>query len=144
MPLLNTSHHTLKILAMLFWYAGGLVLLIKGGGLLIEAAAIKPDRFWTWMAAAFAVLLGGFKAKYLFRHSCRKNLVRIAALDQPKIWQFFSPLFFISLALMILAGAMLSSLAHGSYSLLLCIAALDLAIATALLLSSIVFWKFKA
>ena len=139
--MLAVSHHTLKIFAALVWYAGGLVLLIKGGRLLMEAATIKPDDHWPWTAAAMAVLMGGIKAKYLFNNSCRKNLARIATLVQPRIWQFFRPLFFVFLCLMILAGAAFSRLAHGNYFLLLGIAALDLTIATALLGSSYVFWK---
>ena len=141
MPLPTVSHHTLKVLAALAWYAGGLVLLIKGGSLLMEAAAIRPDKHWPWTAAAIAVLIGGIKARYLFNSYCRKNLARIAALVRPKIWQFFRPVFFTLLFLMILAGAVLSKLAHGNYSLLLCVATLDLAIASALLGSSCVFWK---
>lgn len=139
--MLTVSHHTLKILAALVWYIGGVVLAIKGGSLLMEAAAIKPDKHWPWTAAASAVLIGGIKAKYLFNHSCRKNLARIAALDPPRIWQFFRPVFLVSLILMILAGATLSHISHGHYPLLLCIATLDLAIATALIGSSYVFWK---
>ena len=68
-------------------------------------------------------------------------LRQIEKLAEPKIWQFFRPVFFMFLFLMILAGAALSRLAHGNYFLLLCIAALDLTIATALLGSSYVFWK---
>jgi hypothetical protein len=131
----------LKILAALIWHIGGVVLVIKGGSLLMEAAAIKPDKPWPWAAAVMAVLIGGIKAKYLFNRSCRKNLFRIAALDPPRIWQFFSPVFLVSLILMILAGATLSRISHGNYPLLLCIATLDLAIATALIGSSYVFWK---
>jgi len=42
---------------------------------------------------------------------------------------------------MIITGATLSNLAHGNYPLLIAIAALDLAIAVALLGSSYVFWE---
>ena len=98
---------------------------------------------WTWAAPIFAVMFGGIRARFLFSNSCRKNLARIAALDQPKIWQFFSPVFFILLSLMILAGAALSNIAHGNYPFLLGMAALDLTVAVALLGSSYVFWKHK-
>ena len=138
--MLTVSHHTLKILAALVWYIGGIVLLIKGSSLLMEAELLKPDQHWPWTAAIVAVLIGGVKAKFLFNKNCRKNLARIAALDQPKIWQFFRPVFFMVLFLMILAGATLSNLAHGNYPFLLGIATLDLAIAIALLGSSYVFW----
>lgn len=108
---------------------------------MLEADSIQPDTHWPWVVAIVAMLTGGIKAKLLFNRSCRKNLARIAALDHPKIWQFFRPLFFVFLFLMILFGATLSNLAHGDYIYLLAVAALDIAIAVALLGSGHVFWK---
>jgi hypothetical protein len=131
----------LNILAALVWYIGGIVLLIKGSNLLLEAELLQPDKHWPWTAAITALLIGGIKAKFLFSKSCRKNIARIAALDQPKLWQFFRPVFFLFLLLMIMTGAALSYLAHGKYPFLLGIAALDFTIAIALLGSSYVFWK---
>jgi hypothetical protein len=128
-------------LAALVWYAGGIVLSIKGISLLMEAELLQPDQHWPWTAAVLALLIGGIKARFLFAKSCRKNLARLAALDQPKAWQFFRPVFFVFLLLMILTGATLSFLAHGSYPFLLGVAGLDLTIAVALLGSSYVFWK---
>ena len=110
MPLLTVSHHTLKILAALVWYVGGIVLLIKGGSLLLEAELLQPDKHWPLTAAIVALLIGGIKAKFVFSKSCRKNLDRIATLDQAKIWQFFRPVFFLFLLFMILIGAALSTL----------------------------------
>ena len=141
LPLLSVSHRTLKTLAALFWYVGGIVLLIKGCSLLLEAEGLHPHRFWPWASAAAALLAGALKSKFIFNTSCRRNLVRIAAIDRPKIWQFFRPVFFLFLSLMIFAGAMLSRLAHGNYPFLLGVAALDLTIATGLLGSSHVFWR---
>jgi hypothetical protein len=138
--LLAVSHRTLNILAALVWYAGGIALLIKGGSLLMEAELIEPHRHWPWIAVMIAVLVGGIKAKFLFRDSCRRNRARNAALDQPRIWQFFRPGFFVLLSIMIMVGATLSNLAHGNYPFLLGIAALDLTIAVALLGSSYVLW----
>jgi hypothetical protein len=139
--LLTVSYRILNILAALVWYAGGIVLMIKGCSLLMEAELLQSDRHWPWTAAAGALLIGGIKAKFLFAKSCRKNLARIAALKQPKIWQFFRPVFFFFLLLMILTGAALSKLAHGNYPFLLGVAAVDITIAIALLGSSFVFWK---
>ena len=139
--MLTVSHRALNILAALVWYVGGIVLLIKGCSLLMEAEILQPDQHWPWTAAGVALLIGAIKAKFLFAKSCRKNLTRIAALKQPKIWQFFRPIFFLFLSLMILTGAALSRLAHGNYPFLLGVAGVDITIAIALLGSSYVFWK---
>ncbi len=116
----------------------------KGGRLLIEAASLKPEQNWTWWAIFIGLLIGGLKAKYLFCKSCKKNLARIDLLDKPKIWQFFGLKFFLSLVVMIAAGATLSRMAHNNYIFLLSVAILDISIATALIGSSYVFWKQKA
>jgi hypothetical protein len=123
------------------WYLGGIVLLLKAYSLLAEAKHINPAPFWLWVGVGAGVLIGGLKAKYLFSKACKKNLARIAALEQPKLWQFFKPGFFLGLALMIMLGATLSRVAQGSYPFLIAVAAIDLTIAVALLGSSIVFWK---
>ena len=142
--MLVVSTRSLNILAALIWYFGGIVLLLKGSSLLIEAGALKPEQDWPWLAAVAGPFLGGLKAKFLFTKSCQKNLERIATLDRPKIWQFFRPWFFVVLMIMILAGTTLSRLAHNNYPFLIGVAILDLSIAIALLGSSYAFWKQKA
>jgi hypothetical protein len=137
------SHTTLKLLAAFVWYAGGIVLLLKGSSLLVEANAIQPGLFWPLVIVVCALLFGGIKARFLFSKSCRKNLARIEALSAPKLWQFFRPGFFLALALMIATGATLSRLASGYYVPLLFVALLDLSIGTALLASSVLFWQAK-
>jgi hypothetical protein len=141
---LVTSARTLNVLAALVWYVGGVVLLFKGGSLLLEAAALRPDQGWPWVAGAGGLLLGGLKAKLVFNRSCQRNLDRIARLENPRIWQFFSPRFFVALAAMIATGVSLSRLAQGSYPFLLGVATLDLGIAVALLASGSAYWKAKA
>ncbi len=140
----NISARTLHILAALVWYAGGIVLLLKGGSLLAEAEALEPERLWPWLAGIFGLCLGGLKARFIFGRSIKRNLARIAALDPRRVWQFFSPGFFVALAVMIAAGASLSRLAEGSYPFLIAVGVLDLSIAVALLGSSIVYWQRKA
>ena len=142
--MLVVSTRSLRILAALVWYVGGIVLLLKGGSLLVEADALNPELDWPWLAAAIGALLGSLKARFLFSKSIKKNLDRISALDPPRVWQFFSPRFFVLLAVMILAGATLSRLAHDNYPFLIGVAILDLGIAIALLGSSLVFWKQRA
>ncbi len=142
--MLVASTRSLKILAALVWYVGGTLLLLKGSSLLIEADALKPEEGWPWLAAVAGLFLGGLKAKFLFNRSCQRNLDRIAALDSPRVWQFFRPGFFAILTVMILVGVTLSRLAHNNYPFLIGVAILDLGIAIALLGSSYVFWKQKA
>lgn len=123
------------------WYIGGIVLLLKGSHLLIEADALKPEEDWLWQVAVLGIVLGGMKANFIFNKSCQKNLDRIATLVQPRIWQFFRIRFFVTLTLMILLGVTLSMQAHNNYPMLISVALLDISIGIALLGSSYVFWK---
>lgn len=129
------------MLAAIVWYVGGIVLLLKGSHLLIEANALKPEEDWLWQVAVFGIVLGGMKANFIFNKSCQKNLDRIATLVHPRIWQFFRIRFFVTLTLMILLGVTLSMQAHNNYPMLISVALLDISIGIALLGSSYVFWK---
>jgi len=139
----TVSTQILRQLAILAWYSGSLVLLIKGGSLLLEAHTIKPHQLWYLMAAIIGILFGIIKAVYIFTRSCRNNLKRINELEKPQVWQFFRPGFFFFLALMIILGATLSRLSHGNYPMLLSVGLVDLSVGTALLVSSRVFWQKK-
>ena len=135
---------TLNVLAALVWCLGGVILLVKGGKLLAGATSLFPGSVWPWVVAIAGLLLGAVKGKFLFSRSCKKNLTRISSLRNPRIWQFFSPGFFLLLLLMITAGVVLSRLAHTSFPALIGVAVLDLAVGAALLASSRVFWQQKA
>lgn len=141
---LTKSHDTLKLLAASVWYIGSVVLLIKGRSLLMEAHDIQTSLLWPGLVVVASIFLGFMKAKFIFSKSCRKNILRIETLAQPKLWQFFRPVFFLALALMILTGAILSRLASGHYMGLHGVALLDLTIGIALLTSSIEFWQPKS
>ena len=138
------SARTLNILAALVWLIGGFVLSVKGASLLVEAVLLRSGWFWPGLAIATGLVTGVIQGRLLFVRNCHKNLDRIAALEQPKIWQFYRPGFFVALAAMIATGAALSRLAQGSYPFLLAVAALDLSLSTALLGSSLVFWQRRA
>ncbi len=139
----TVSAQILRQLALLAWYSGSLVLLIKGGSLLLEAHTIKPNQHWYLIAATIGILVGIIKAVYIFTKSCRNNLNRINNLENPQVWQFFRPAFFVFLTLMIILGATLSRLSHGNYPMLLSVGLVDLSVGTALLVSSYVFWQKK-
>jgi hypothetical protein len=136
----HASTSSLKILSALFWYIGGIVLILKGVSLLFKAAKLKPDQIWPWLAFFAGLGLGTLKAKFLFSKSCQRNLARIDALKQPRIWQFFRPGFFVLLLLMIVTGTTLSQLANNNYLFLIGVAILDFSIAIALIGSSYIFW----
>lgn len=140
----STSARTLNYLAAAVWLIGALVLLVKSRSLVLEAVQLQPGWFWPGLAIGAGLVIGGLKGKFIFSRSCHKNISRIASLPQPRLWQFFSPRFFLLLALMITAGVSLSRLAEGQYLFLLGVAALDLTISVALLGSSIVFWQRQA
>ncbi len=138
---MSTNHRVLKILAASTWYIGGVALSLKSASLFLEAHSLRAESFWLWLAIALGFAAGILKATTLFSSSCRKNLARIDRLGRPKIWQFFRPRFFLSLALMISLGVTMSKMAHGHYSSLLAVGAFDLSLATALFGSSYHFWK---
>jgi hypothetical protein len=142
--MLNVSTRSLKIISAIFWYIGGVVLMLKGSSLLIKADTLKPDQIWPWLTIIAGLLLGSLKARFLFIKSCQKNLTRISALQRPKIWQFFRPRFFVFLLLMIIGSAALSQLAQNNYPFTIGVAILDFSIAIALMGSSYIFWNHKA
>jgi hypothetical protein len=143
-PQLIVSNRILNILAAIVWYTGGIVLLLKGSNLLIDADTIKPEKYWPQLAAITGLFFGSLKARFLFNKSCQKNLNRIAALNRPRIWQFFRIRFFVALIIMITMSVILSGLVHNNYIILISVAILDLSISIALLGSSYVFWKQRA
>lgn len=134
---MTVSRGTLKILAALVWIVGGAVLLVKGFELLHAAMEVRSGIWRPVGAGVFGLAIGIAKGWFLFRPRFRANMARIRALKQPRVWQFYSPGFFVALAVMITAGALLSRAAAGHYGLLLAVGALDLGIATALLGSSL-------
>lgn len=141
MQLFDTSFRTLKILAALVWYIGGVVLLFKGLSQIERAMDVRAGFTWPGIAVVTGVLIGVFKGRFVFGHACRKNLARITALPQPKLWQFYRPGFFLFMFTMIMLGRYLSNSAQGHYGSLLAMAILELSLAVALLGSSYIFWK---
>ena len=108
------------------------MLVMKGYALVTEALAIKPEAALSYLPFPVAAVLGSFKARYIFFPTCRKNMARIAALADPKIWQFYRPGFFVSLVAMVSLGAWLSRWAAGDYTALIAVSSLDLTLSVAL------------
>lgn len=124
------------------WLFGAVVLCLKGGSLVLEAHQLYPEQKLQYIMVMGAIVLGLIKTRYLFDRSCLKNLIRIEALEHPKIWQFFKPIFFLFMVCMVVFGMWLSNIAHGKYYALLMVGGVDLSIAVALLGSSRhFFWR---
>ena len=135
-----TKIGTLNALAFLTWYIGAVALFSKGTRLLIQAENINPGLIWPWLALGAGILIGAIKARYLLIKSCRKNLSRLANLTNPHWWQFFTPRFFVFLAVVITLGVTASRLAEGHYLSLCVIGAIDLSVGTGLFLSGVAFF----
>ena len=95
------SRLTLMVIAACVWYGGGIALLFKGGSLVKGAYAIDSQSVWVYAAPVLGVIIGFVKARFIFNHACKKNIVRIRALVNPRIWQCFRPGMLIFLAIII-------------------------------------------
>lgn len=137
---MKTSKRTLIFLAAAVWYIGGLMLFRSGVELIRSTVDLKPGGPWPWLAVLAGLVLGIIQVKTIFARSCRKNLYRINSLEDPRIWQFYRPGFFLALAGMITSGVLLNHWAQGHYFFMLGVAALDIALTISLLGSSYVFW----
>jgi hypothetical protein len=129
------------LIAATVWYGGGVSLIVKGAVLIADAYELASQPAVAVAAGLAGIVAGVIKARFIFNHSCRKNLKRISALPRPRVWQCFRPGFLLFLAIIIPTGAWMSRAADGHFGWLCVVGALDLSIATALLVSSAVFWK---
>jgi hypothetical protein len=141
---MSVSHRTIVIIAAVIWYGGGISLIVKGGVLIGDAYGLGGQSAIALAAGLAGIAAGLIKARFIFNRSCRKNLKRIAALSNPRVWQCFRPGFLLFLAIIIPTGAWMSRAAEGSFVWLCVVGALDLSIATALLVSSAIFWRTRA
>jgi len=123
------------------WYSGVIVLSYKSSRLLFAAHDLHSNQLWTALAIIAGILIGLLKAKYLFNRVCIKNLKRIHALSEPKLWQFYRKRFYFFLLTMILLGKYISWLAQENHIALISMAIVEISLATALLSSSNCFWK---
>lgn len=137
---MKTSKRTLIVLAAVVWYIGGMMLFRSGVELIGNAIELRPDGYWPWLSILGGLTLGIIQAATIFTRSCRRNLDRINNLENPKIWQFFRPGFFLALALMISSGVLLDHWAQGNYFFMLGVAGLDFTLTVSLLGSSYIFW----
>ncbi len=141
---MKTSKRTLVYLAAAVWYIGGIMLLRSGLELIVQIRSLKEGTLWPVIFIVLGIGLGVFQALVIFTPSCKRNLQRINQLEDPRLWQFFRPGFFLALAAMISSGVLLNHLSQGHYYFMLGVAAVDFALTVSLLGSSFIFWtEFK-
>ena len=137
---MKTSKRTLVILAAIVWYIGGIMLFRSGLELINQAWELKKGTLWPAIFITSGIILGIIQVILIFRHNCRKNMQRINQLEDPRLWQFYRPGFFLALVIMITSGILLDYFAQGHYFFMLAVAAVDFALTISLLGSSYVFW----
>ena len=96
--MISVSKRTLNIIAACIWFIGATILLIKSVVLIERAEVIKPEKIWIFVPVLLSLVFGSVKAKFVIRKSCNRNLKRIASLNEPKLYQFYSPAFFLALS----------------------------------------------
>ena len=138
----SARHRLLKWLAAAVWYTGAGVLLWKGTGRYLAAAAVLGPA-WPAATAALGFGLGTLQGRTVFRTACVRNLRRIRALDAPRPWEFFRPGFFAALAAMVGGAVALSLLAGAGPAAALAVAGVDWLIGFSLLVSSEAFWTWR-
>lgn len=138
----TAEHNLLKWLSAAVWYTGGLVLLLKGADWLLQAAT-AGDRLWPVLAAATALGVGLARGRTVFRKACIKNLERIRALNRPRIWQVFRPVFFLALGAMFAAAFLMGWIARSGYIGMTLVGGLDLVIGISLLTGATAFWTWQ-
>jgi len=137
---MKTSKRTLVYLAAAVWYIGGIMLLRGGLELIVQTRSMKEGALWPVLFIVLGIGLGVFQALVIFTPSCRRNLQRINQLENPRLWQFYRPGFFLALAIMITGGILLNHFSQGHYFLMLGVAAVDFVLTISLLGSSYIFW----
>ncbi len=129
------------MLAATVWYGGGIALLLKGSSYVLAAADLHVHEVVPWLVAGVGLVVGSLRGRAAFARGCRKNLARIHTLDDPRVWQFFRPGFFLALIPMVVAGILLRTLADtGGFWAETAVGSLELMISLALLTSSVEFW----
>lgn len=106
---MRTSATTLKKIAGVVWLGVGVMLAVRGLGMVF----VKADASAAGAATSLVlgVLLGSAKGKFALGQAARRNIKRIDALADPRIWHVFAPMFAVLIALMIGVGAALRAAA---------------------------------
>jgi hypothetical protein len=137
----SAYHSALKWLSAAVWYVGATVLIWKGAGWLLRAADGGATG-WPALSAIVALAIGLVRGRTVFRRAAVKNLERIRALEAPRPWQVFRPLFFLALAAMFAAALLFGFIARSGYVGMVVVGGLDLVIGVSLAMGAAPFWTW--
>ena len=119
------SRSTLILLAACVWYSGVIILVLKSYQLFNAAHLIQSGKPFVWVSIIAAVLIGLIKARYMFVPVCKKNIIRIRHLVNPKLWDFYRFRFYVFLATMVSLGMYFSVRVQGDYLGLILLGIID-------------------
>lgn len=137
---MNSDHIFTKMISLFIWYSGIFVLSVKGWDHFHASWYGGTGPLAAGLAVSAALIMAVIRGRKLFSEHCRRNLMRIDAMENPRIYHAFSPSFFLALAAMMAVGMILSRLAEGHPFPQLAVAFLDWTLALSLLISSKEFY----
>lgn len=141
--ILSRRKKMLVIIAAIIWFGGFISLGLKAFFILHHDYHLNGELELVILIAIGGFLAGLIKAGLVFIKSAKKNIRRILQLKNPKIWLFYEPRFTIFLGLMISLAVVLTRIAERVEGFHYGIAALDVSLATALLLSGFAYFNRK-
>ena len=114
---MRVQHKTLNRLAGIVWLIVGLGLATAGLRFILgwNVGGQPSGPFGTFLALSIGGLIGVAKGHFVLARTARRNRKRIAALQDPRIWQVFTGLFAIMILLMMGAGRGLRFLAANGW-----------------------------
>lgn len=127
------------------WGLVGAFLIIRGIGL-FELAVLKQgsSNQSVWIASGTALMIGGFKGKFVLSKTARRNKNRISRIEGPlKAHHVYAKWFYLMIAGMMGLGILLRTYNEllGGYVV---VGAIYVGIGLALMVSSLVYWKADA
>jgi len=105
------THAALKILAGIVWLCVGAMLASRGLTYLLDHGTAVSIA----VALACGGIIGVLKGKFVLSRTARRNIRRIAALENPRPWNVFSGRFVILIGLMMGLGFGLRAMAEAEW-----------------------------
>ncbi len=131
---MKLSGSRLALVSRLLLFLGGIWLLFAGSGLVFQALDLGFSPWHAWWLVPASMIAGLAKERLLMHRRLRDNIRRMLESEASFWpWQVYPLQLWIFIALMVLVVALLKTAAADSALLSAALAALDLAVGTALL-----------